>query len=312
MEASELDVAAVRAFLAVVEEGHFGEAAAVLGLSQQAVSKRVARLEERLGAELVHRDRNGVRPSAAGERFLPHARALLSVAERAVEAVTGTQRPLRVDVISHQIIATELLHAFHERHPDIEIDLVTGFRSVRSRDAALADGRVDAAFAFAADGPFERVPAYQEVAHLLVGRRHRFARRKRVRPAELRGATAWMPGNRPGAEWTGYWHWFGREFGIGMDTSGPDLGIDYLLDWLSTSPEGLSFAGDGVRVPWHEGIVRIPLADPVPVYPCSLLWRTGNAHPGLATLAGFVREHYRPLDRESVLLPPDSAAQAAG
>jgi DNA-binding transcriptional LysR family regulator len=53
----ELDLAALRAFVAVVEEEQFGHAAAVLGISQQAVSKRIAKLESQLGAELLDRRR---------------------------------------------------------------------------------------------------------------------------------------------------------------------------------------------------------------------------------------------------------------
>ncbi|MFE3054844.1 LysR family transcriptional regulator [Nocardia sp. NPDC059239] len=42
---TDLDLAAVRAFVTAVDEGQFGYAAAVLGLTQQAVSKRIAKLE---------------------------------------------------------------------------------------------------------------------------------------------------------------------------------------------------------------------------------------------------------------------------
>jgi DNA-binding transcriptional LysR family regulator len=49
-ESVDLDLANVRAFVAVVEQRHFGRAAATLHLTQQALSKRVARLEARSGA----------------------------------------------------------------------------------------------------------------------------------------------------------------------------------------------------------------------------------------------------------------------
>ena len=46
---TDLDLAAVRAFVTAVDEGQFGYAAAVLGLTQQGVSKRIAKLERQLG-----------------------------------------------------------------------------------------------------------------------------------------------------------------------------------------------------------------------------------------------------------------------
>jgi hypothetical protein len=55
----ELDLGAVRAFLAVVDDGHFTEAADRLDMTQQAVSKRIARLESDLGVALLTRSRAG-------------------------------------------------------------------------------------------------------------------------------------------------------------------------------------------------------------------------------------------------------------
>jgi DNA-binding transcriptional LysR family regulator len=78
----DLDLARVRAFVAVVDHGHFGRAAQTLALSQQALSKRVARLEDRLGP-LLERRHGGVVPNAAGRDFLPAARRLLDIADHA-------------------------------------------------------------------------------------------------------------------------------------------------------------------------------------------------------------------------------------
>jgi Bacterial regulatory helix-turn-helix protein, lysR family len=73
----ELDLTQVRAFVEVAEQHHFGRAAARLFLTQQALSKRIQRLEHTVGEPLIHRGARGVQLSDAGRRFLPHARALL-------------------------------------------------------------------------------------------------------------------------------------------------------------------------------------------------------------------------------------------
>ena len=57
----DLDLARVRAFVAVADEGHFGRAAAALSVSQQGLSKRVARLEAELGVRLLTRSAGGSR-----------------------------------------------------------------------------------------------------------------------------------------------------------------------------------------------------------------------------------------------------------
>jgi DNA-binding transcriptional LysR family regulator len=97
-EAVDLDLGQVRAFVAVVDHGHFGRAAEQLSLTQQALSKRVARLEAALGP-LLERRPGGVALTPAGERFLPGARRMLEVADRAVaDATQAPPPPLRIDV----------------------------------------------------------------------------------------------------------------------------------------------------------------------------------------------------------------------
>ena len=72
----DLDLTQVRAFVAAAEQLHFGRAAAQLFLTQQALSKRISRLERALGEQLFVRSARGVELSDAGRRFLPHARQL--------------------------------------------------------------------------------------------------------------------------------------------------------------------------------------------------------------------------------------------
>ena len=72
----DLDLTQVRAFVAAAEQLHFGRAAAQLFLTQQALSKRIARLERALGEQLFVRGARGVELSDAGRRFLPHVRQL--------------------------------------------------------------------------------------------------------------------------------------------------------------------------------------------------------------------------------------------
>jgi DNA-binding transcriptional LysR family regulator len=69
--------------VAVVDEGSFGAAARELRVSQPTLSQQVRALEAELGGTLLERLGRGVRPTAAGEAFLPAARAALAAAERA-------------------------------------------------------------------------------------------------------------------------------------------------------------------------------------------------------------------------------------
>jgi DNA-binding transcriptional LysR family regulator len=72
----------LRYFLSVYDTGTFGGAGEALGLSQQAVSKSIAALEERLGVRLFDRDGRRVRPTAYAELLLPHARTIAAEGDR--------------------------------------------------------------------------------------------------------------------------------------------------------------------------------------------------------------------------------------
>jgi DNA-binding transcriptional LysR family regulator len=110
----ELDLGAVRSFLTVVDGGHFGEAADRLGMTQQAVSKRIARLEADLGVTLLNRSRAGARPTQDGAAFLPHARALIGLADQAAAMFQARRRALRIDVLARDAAPVEMVRDFYE------------------------------------------------------------------------------------------------------------------------------------------------------------------------------------------------------
>ena len=77
----ELDLVCVDSFVAVAAARHFGRAAAQLHLTTSALTKRIQKLETQLGVQLVDRGPAGtVSLTAAGDRFSPHALALLEEA----------------------------------------------------------------------------------------------------------------------------------------------------------------------------------------------------------------------------------------
>jgi DNA-binding transcriptional LysR family regulator len=69
--------------VAVADEGSFARAAPALFVSQPTLSQQVRALEDEIGGPLLERLARGVRPTPAGESFLPAARAALAAAERA-------------------------------------------------------------------------------------------------------------------------------------------------------------------------------------------------------------------------------------
>ena len=99
----DLDSTLLRAFVAVAEELHFGHAARDLFISQQALSKRIARLESTLGIRLLDRGRRGVSLTAAGARLLPEARAAVDAVDAAAAVVRPGPGALTVDVLDEHL-----------------------------------------------------------------------------------------------------------------------------------------------------------------------------------------------------------------
>ncbi|MET3196103.1 LysR family transcriptional regulator [Bacillus sp. OAE603] len=69
-------------FLEVVETGSFTKAGEKLGLTQSGVSHNILTLETELGVVLLHRNRNGISLSDAGERLIPYIRQIIQTAKR--------------------------------------------------------------------------------------------------------------------------------------------------------------------------------------------------------------------------------------
>ncbi|MBB4688697.1 LysR family transcriptional regulator [Amycolatopsis jiangsuensis] len=305
----ELD--AVRTFVAVAEAGQFQAAADELGITQQAASKRVASLERQLGARLFARVARGVRLSVDGQALLPHARELLRAAERAVAAVTPGRRALRIDVVNRRITPANVLYAFYRQRPGIELDVVTltGLDSA----AVLAEvgaGALDATFRSLRDsaGAVPRGLAAARVIderhEVLVGPRHPLADASEVTPAELAGHPLWMPGLTE-VEPRGYYADLAEAFGLTIDTLGPSFGVEAMLAELAGSDRLATFVGDGSRYLWPESydLRRIPVVDPVPVYPLSVIWRAGNPHPLLAGFLEYLDARYRARPGGDVWVP---------
>jgi DNA-binding transcriptional LysR family regulator len=306
-----VDLDAVRTFVAAADAGQFQEAAAALSITQQAASKRVAALEKDLSVRLFTRTARGVRLTVDGQAFLPHARELLRVADRADASVRPGRRALRVDVLSRRVVPAVLLQDFYRAHPEIELDVVTLDADVAGAIAAVEAGSVDATF-HAIALPARRVPAairttwvIDEPHELLVGPRHPLANARVVTPARLVGHRIWMPGMAAGTEWADYYVELAAAFGLTIDVIGPSFGNEVLMAELAESAELATLVGARSRYLWPDryDLRRVPVRDPMPIYPMSLIWRADNRHPALAKLRDYLVSRRADLSGVDVWLP---------
>jgi DNA-binding transcriptional LysR family regulator len=142
-------------FVSIVDEGGLAAAGRRLHISPAMMSKRLARLEERLGAKLVHRTTRRLALTPAGERLHTDLRGILAALEEAERRVSGASAvasgPLRITAPTSfgRMHLAPYLQRFIDAHPKVElsIDLSDDF-------ADLIESRADLAIRITADpGP---------------------------------------------------------------------------------------------------------------------------------------------------------------
>jgi Transcriptional regulator len=146
---------ALRAFVRTVERGSVTAAARDLALSQPAVSKQIANLEERVGARLLERSARIVRPTAEGLTLYEKSRAALAALDAALEGVRAGAGALEGTIRVHapSCVGTRYVHpivmAFQRAHPAVTVELVLENRSIdlvyENFDLALRYERPEAA-----------------------------------------------------------------------------------------------------------------------------------------------------------------------
>lgn len=144
-----LKMSELRVFTAVLEHRSFRKAAALLHLTQPALSKSIAGLEEKLGVKLFDRVANGVEPTVHGRSFGPRAQAVFEELRRAAQDLAllfnGTVGTLRVGVLPMPAVpfVAVAVNRLLDQHPGVLVSVVEEretelLERLRKRDIELA------------------------------------------------------------------------------------------------------------------------------------------------------------------------------
>lgn len=148
-----IEIGQIEAFLAVIREGSFTNAAHRLNLTQPSLSARIQHLEQSLGGELFHRDKRPVQLTPLGEIFVDYAERAVGVLEAGFEALRSARLGMagRVTVCCPYSVASYLLpdvvSQFGHLHPQAELFIEAGHSDFAM--SQLLDGVVNLAFAAA-------------------------------------------------------------------------------------------------------------------------------------------------------------------
>lgn len=188
-----MDIDELRAFLSIAQLGGFTRAAARLHRSQPAISRRIALLEQELGAPLLERVRARAALTEAGRVFLPYAEAVIATLQDGRDAVRALSEEPR-GAVSLALVGTladthlvAVLKRFARKFNDVRLDLRTA--SSREVSGLVRRGEVTLGLRYFADPSPDLVSHAVGAEAMLVvcASRHRLARAEPVRVGELRG-----------------------------------------------------------------------------------------------------------------------------
>ncbi|MET0373135.1 MAG: LysR family transcriptional regulator [Rhizorhabdus sp.] len=202
-----IDPSEIRSFVTVAEERSFSAAAALLGLTQSAVSQKVKRLEDQLSLHLLDRTSRRVRLSQEGEKFMPHALRLLEIHAETLRAadVIRSQRGSTLLLGGYSFLIEErlkLVEHFLELNPAIQVEVHHGDRQALFH--RLAHGDLDAVIGLSLPGnhepEFDAMHVERRGCHIALPPGHALISRDELTFADLVGlALVISPGRQDAA-----------------------------------------------------------------------------------------------------------------
>jgi DNA-binding transcriptional LysR family regulator len=180
--------------LAVVQRGSMAKAAAELAISQPAVSKAIADMEDTLGLRLLDRSRNGVEPTAYGHALVKRGIAIFDELKHGVEELEFLADPTagELRIGSTESIAAGLLPAvidrFSREYPRVHLDVAQAvistlhYRELRERSIDLLVGRIPTPFA---EDDLDADIVYDDQIVIVSGRQSKWARSRNLRLVDL-------------------------------------------------------------------------------------------------------------------------------
>lgn len=184
----------IRYFLAVCEHGSFSRAAEACDVSQPAMTAAIKKLEQEVGAPLLHREGKRLVVSELGCRMRPHFEQVLGETQRAADVARNfrllRQVPLRVGTMPTigPSRLSSFFSAFRERNPGIELTVEEAALASLLRDLEAGELEVALVTSPAPLGDvFRTQPLYRERYVVAFPRGHAFERMQAITLADTSG-----------------------------------------------------------------------------------------------------------------------------
>ncbi|MDO9434665.1 LysR family transcriptional regulator [Hydrogenophaga sp.] len=291
----------LRYFLVLAEELHFGRAAQRLAITQPPLSLNIQQLEASVGAQLFTRNSRGVQLTAAGQAFVPAARALLDQANQAAREARDVSQGL-VGSLQIGFVGTALyrglpgiLKSFGAEHPRLRLVLREMSSSEQLID--LRHERLDVGFVHTTHVPagFSQILLSSQpfVACLPAG--HALARRKRLSLSRLQGEPFAMVSRAVSPDY------HERFLGLCADAGfAPELRYE-LRHWLSVvslvaQDLAVALVPAAMQQAGLPAAVFVPLDAQAQPYDTHCLWLSDRRPDALTAFLATVQAFAQPLE----------------
>jgi LysR family hydrogen peroxide-inducible transcriptional activator len=272
----------LRYIVAVAQERNFRRAAEKCFISQPALSLAIQKLEDELGVRIFERGKNEVSITSVGGEIVEQAQLALEevehireLARQGEDQLTGS---LRLGIIYSvgPYLLPDLVPALKKLAPDMTLEIEENITA--NLDTLLRNGRLDViviALPFGDSGILTR-PLYDEPFEVVVGKEHRWARRRSIRAQELSSERVLLLDSG---------HCFSNQVAEAcpeLERKGSDIQLGTSLETI----RNMVASGLGITVlPASANSARyrnplqqvVPFAKPVPSRRIALAWRKSFA-----------------------------------
>ena len=275
-----MNLRTLRAFVEVVRQGGFSQAAQVVSLTQSTVSKAVKSLEDELGTPLFNRAGHKVELTAAGE--IAYRRALVLLSERSdmlaeINELLDLKRGrLRIGLppVGCGVLFAAMFATYRKRYPQVDIELIE--HGSKRLQECLEAGEVDlAALLIPMDEAFDYQAVRNEPLIVVLPAGHALSRRKRVDFTDLADSPfiLFEAGFALNAKIMAAC----ERKGVVPRVTARSGQIDFIVD-LVAADLGVAFLPRMLaHKHQHAGIALVPLDEPHTDWHIALAWRA-NAH----------------------------------
>jgi len=289
----------LRYFLALAEELHFGRAAQRLSISQPPLSLNIQQLEASVGAQLFTRNSRGVQLTAAGQAFVPAARALLAQAGAAMrearEVAQGQAGELQIGFAGTLLYCglPQVLQRFQDSHPKLR--LVMRELSSSEQLSELVRDRLDVGFVHTPRVPpgFEQILVVSQPMVACLPKKHALAKARSIALQDLQGQALVVVSRTVSPDY--------HERILGeCELAGwvPPV-VHELRHWLSVvalvaQGQGVALVPEALAQSVLAGAAFVPLQGNTLRYDTRCLWRSGRDQAALQDFVTTVRSDMAP------------------